>query len=147
MLISELPANELYFQVLICSINSLFEPYHMSALFNRASKIVPKWPVHRSVLFFSPIGSPPATGTGTLQIVLEDVNDNAPTLYQTVSSVCEDAKDVKVVFGALDKDIYPNTDPFKFELNKQFGQDKVWKITRINSKSIQKSNLSPTSQS
>ncbi|KAJ7311868.1 hypothetical protein JRQ81_006183 [Phrynocephalus forsythii] len=77
-------------------------------------------------------GNPPATGTGTLQITLEDVNDNAPTLYQTVSSVCEDARDVKVIFGALDKDIYPNTDPFKFELSKQSGQDKVWKITRIN---------------
>uniref|UniRef100_A0A6J0UAB1 Cadherin-13 n=1 Tax=Pogona vitticeps TaxID=103695 RepID=A0A6J0UAB1_9SAUR len=77
-------------------------------------------------------GSPSATGTGTLQIILEDVNDNAPTLYQTVSSVCEDAKDVKVIFGALDKDIRPNTDPFKFELSKQSGQDKVWKVTRIN---------------
>ncbi|XP_053256110.1 cadherin-13 [Podarcis raffonei] len=77
-------------------------------------------------------GSPPATGTGTLQITLEDVNDNAPSLYQAVSSVCEDAKDVKVIFGALDKDIHPNAEPFKFELSKQSGQDKVWKITRIN---------------
>ncbi|XP_042294224.1 cadherin-13 [Sceloporus undulatus] len=77
-------------------------------------------------------GSPPATGTGTLQITLEDVNDNPPSLYQTVSSVCEDMKDVKVILGALDKDIHPNTEPFKFELSKQSGQDKVWKITRIN---------------
>ncbi|XP_044283908.1 cadherin-13 isoform X1 [Varanus komodoensis] len=77
-------------------------------------------------------GSPPATGTGTLQIVLADDNDNAPSLYQRESDVCEDAKDVKVVFGALDKDIHPNTEPFKFELGKQFGQDKAWKITRIN---------------
>uniref|UniRef100_A0A8D0BJ57 Cadherin-13 n=1 Tax=Salvator merianae TaxID=96440 RepID=A0A8D0BJ57_SALMN len=77
-------------------------------------------------------GSPPATGTGTLQIILEDMNDNAPSLYQMVSSVCEDAKDVKVILGALDKDIHPNTEPFKFELSKQSGQDKVWKITRIN---------------
>ncbi|KAM6430244.1 cadherin-13 [Liasis olivaceus] len=77
-------------------------------------------------------GSPPATGTGTLQIILEDVNDNAPSLYPTVASVCEDAKDVKVVFGALDKDIHPNKEPFKFELSKLSGQDKVWKLTRIN---------------
>ncbi|XP_034282423.1 cadherin-13 [Pantherophis guttatus] len=77
-------------------------------------------------------GSPPATGTGTLQIILEDVNDNIPSLYPTVASVCEDAKDVKVVFGALDKDIHPKQEPFKFELSKQSGQDKVWKLTRIN---------------
>lgn len=74
-----------------------------------------------------------------MQIILEDVNDNAPSLYPTVASVCEDAKDVKVVFGALDKDIHPKQEPFKFELSKQSSQDKVWKLTRINSKSIRNS--------
>ncbi|XP_015271932.1 PREDICTED: cadherin-13-like, partial [Gekko japonicus] len=77
-------------------------------------------------------GSPPATGTGTLQITLEDVNDNAPSIYPMVAMVCEDQKDVKVILGALDKDLRPNTEPFKFELSKQSGQEKVWKINRIN---------------
>lgn len=77
-------------------------------------------------------GSPPATGTGTLQITLEDVNDNAPSIYPMVAMVCEDQKDVKVILGALDKDLRPNTEPFRFELNKQSGQEKVWKINRIN---------------
>uniref|UniRef100_A0ACB8EAZ5 Cadherin-13 n=1 Tax=Sphaerodactylus townsendi TaxID=933632 RepID=A0ACB8EAZ5_9SAUR len=79
-----------------------------------------------------PVGSPPATGTGTLQITLEDVNDNAPSIYPMVAMVCEDQKDVKVILGALDKDLRPNTEPFKFELSKQSGQEKVWKVTRIN---------------
>ncbi|XP_074140839.1 cadherin-13-like [Sminthopsis crassicaudata] len=78
-------------------------------------------------------GDPPATGTGTLQIRLEDVNDNAPLIYPTLAKVCDDTKDLNVVIlGALDKDLHPNTDPFKFELNKQIGSDKFWKISKIN---------------
>uniref|UniRef100_A0A452ILI7 Cadherin-13 n=1 Tax=Gopherus agassizii TaxID=38772 RepID=A0A452ILI7_9SAUR len=87
-------------------------------------------------------GNPPATGTGTLQITLEDVNDNAPTIYPTLAKVCDDAKDLKVVvLGASDKDLHPNTDPFKFELSKQSGPDKVWKITKINNTHAQVSLL------
>uniref|UniRef100_A0A8D0GSE9 Cadherin domain-containing protein n=1 Tax=Sphenodon punctatus TaxID=8508 RepID=A0A8D0GSE9_SPHPU len=92
--------------------------------------------------FFFWIGNPPATGTGTLQITLEDVNDNAPSLYPTLAKVCDDAKDLSVVvLGASDKDIHPNTDPFKFELSKQYGPDKVWKITKINNTHAQVSLL------
>lgn len=83
----------------------------------------------------SPTGNPPATGTGTLLITLEDVNDNAPFIYPTVAEVCDDAKNLSVVIlGASDKDLHPNTDPFKFEIHKQTVPDKVWKISKINSK-------------
>lgn len=86
-------------------------------------------------MFFH-IGNPPATGTGTLHITLEDVNDNVPSLYPTLAKVCDETKDLKVVvLGASDKDLHPNTDPFKFELSKQSGPEKLWKITKINSKS------------
>ncbi|XP_053126597.1 cadherin-13 isoform X2 [Hemicordylus capensis] len=88
--------------------------------------------VYTALILAIDSGSPPATGTGTLQITLEDVNDNAPSLYQMNTTVCEDTKDLKVIFAAIDKDLHPNTEPFRFELNKQSGQDKVWKITRIN---------------
>lgn len=88
--------------------------------------------VYTAFLLAIDSGSPPATGTGTLQITLQDVNDNSPFFYQAVSSVCEDAKDVKVIIRALDKDLHPNTDPFRFELTKPSGQDKAWKITPIN---------------
>lgn len=83
------------------------------------------------------VGNPPATGTGTLLITLEDVNDNAPFIYPTVAEVCDDAKNLSVVIlGATDKDLHPNTDPFKFEIHKQTVPDKVWKISKINSKSF-----------
>lgn len=82
------------------------------------------------------VGNPPATGTGTLHITLEDVNDNVPSLYPTLAKVCDDAKDLRVVIlGASDKDLHPNTDPFKFELSKQSGPEKLWRITKLNSKS------------
>lgn len=86
---------------------------------------------------FFHIGNPPATGTGTLHITLEDVNDNVPSLYPTLAKVCDDAKDLRVVvLGASDKDLHPNTDPFKFELSKQSGPEKLWRITKLNSESI-----------
>lgn len=71
-----------------------------------------------------------------MQITLEDVNDNAPFIYPTVAEVCDDAKNLSVVIlGASDKDLHPNTDPFKFEIHKQAVPDKVWKVSKINSKS------------
>ncbi|XP_030646422.1 cadherin-13 [Chanos chanos] len=79
-------------------------------------------------------GSPPATGTGTLVITLEDENDNAPYVYPSVVRVCEDAKDMNVVIvGGRDNDIYPNTEPFKIDLGKQPGLEKTWKVSRVNS--------------
>ncbi|GAA6101896.1 cadherin-13 [Tachysurus ichikawai] len=77
--------------------------------------------------------NPPATGTGTLIITLEDENDNAPYVVPSVVRVCEDAKEVNVaVIGARDKDIHPNTDPFKIELGKQLGLEKTWRMSKIN---------------
>ncbi|KAJ8335510.1 hypothetical protein SKAU_G00388520 [Synaphobranchus kaupii] len=78
-------------------------------------------------------GSPPATGTGTLVIILEDDNDNAPYVYPSVARVCEDAKDLNVaVVGGKDKDISPNAAPFRIELGKQPGLEKMWKVTKVN---------------
>uniref|UniRef100_A0A3B4CTH0 Cadherin-13 n=1 Tax=Pygocentrus nattereri TaxID=42514 RepID=A0A3B4CTH0_PYGNA len=89
---------------------------------------------HYSAVFMATDnGNPPATGTGTLIIKLDDENDNAPYVVPSVTRVCEDAKEVNVaVIGARDKDIHPNTDPFNIELGKQPGLEKTWKISRIN---------------
>ncbi|KAM6937390.1 cadherin-13 [Xenentodon cancila] len=79
-------------------------------------------------------GFPPASGTGTLVIHLEDYNDNAPYVVPSVAQVCEDAHDMNVaIVGGWDKDLPPNTAPFKIELGKQPGLDKTWKVTRVNS--------------
>ncbi|XP_053556733.1 cadherin-13 [Bombina bombina] len=87
-------------------------------------------------------GTPPSTGTGTFQIILEDVNDNAPYMYPTIARVCEDTKDLNVIIiGANDRDLHPNSEPFKFELNKQTTPDKAWKITPLNSTHAQVSLL------
>uniref|UniRef100_A0A8B9FXW8 Cadherin-13 n=1 Tax=Amazona collaria TaxID=241587 RepID=A0A8B9FXW8_9PSIT len=78
-------------------------------------------------------GHPPATGTGTLYITLGDVNDNVPSLYPTLAKVCDDGKDLRiVVLGATDKDLPPNTDPFTFELSKQAGPEKMWRLATLN---------------
>ncbi|XP_049430919.1 cadherin-13 [Epinephelus fuscoguttatus] len=79
-------------------------------------------------------GSPPATGTGSLVIYLEDYNDNAPYVVPSVARVCEDTHDISVaIVGGRDKDLPPNAAPFKIELGKQPGLDKTWKVTRVNS--------------
>uniref|UniRef100_A0A3P8YE45 Cadherin-13 n=1 Tax=Esox lucius TaxID=8010 RepID=A0A3P8YE45_ESOLU len=77
-------------------------------------------------------GSPPATGTGTLVIHLEDYNDNAPYVHPSVVRVCEDAKDSVVIVGGRDRDVHPNAGPFKIELGKQPGLEKTWKVFRVN---------------
>ncbi|XP_028306986.1 cadherin-13 [Gouania willdenowi] len=79
-------------------------------------------------------GSPPATGTGTLIIYLQDYNDNAPYVVPSVARVCEDAHDMNVaIVGGWDKDLPPNAAPFKIELGKQPGLDKTWRVSRVNS--------------
>lgn len=79
-------------------------------------------------------GNPPATGTGTLIIYLEDYNDNAPYVVPSVARVCEDVQDVNVaIVGGRDKDLPPNGAPFKIELGKQLGLDNTWRVTRVNS--------------
>uniref|UniRef100_A0A4W3JGN9 Cadherin-13 n=1 Tax=Callorhinchus milii TaxID=7868 RepID=A0A4W3JGN9_CALMI len=87
-------------------------------------------------------GVPPATGTGTLIITMLDENDNPPTVYPTIARVCEDSKVLNVaIFGAIDKDRQPNTDPFIFELGKQPGVEKTWKVSQINTTHAQLSML------
>ncbi|XP_059507731.1 cadherin-13 [Stegostoma tigrinum] len=79
-------------------------------------------------------GVPAATGTGTLILTMLDVNDNPPSVFPTIAKFCEDTKDVNIaILGATDKDLHPNADPFKFQLGKQPGIEKTWKITQVNS--------------
>uniref|UniRef100_A0A8C0AFC7 Cadherin-13 n=1 Tax=Bos mutus grunniens TaxID=30521 RepID=A0A8C0AFC7_BOSMU len=114
------------------NINPINGTVDTTALLDRESPFVHN-SVYTALFLATDSGNPPATGTGTLLITLEDVNDNAPFIYPTVAEVCDDAKNLSVVIlGATDKDLHPNTDPFKFEIHKQTVPDKVWKISKIN---------------
>ncbi|KAG7488333.1 hypothetical protein MATL_G00034320 [Megalops atlanticus] len=77
-------------------------------------------------------GVPPASGTGTLQIYLLDINDNAPHVYPQEAEVCEKPEPNAINITAVDWDINPNAGPFSFELaNKPADVKKNWTITRL----------------
>uniref|UniRef100_A0A4W6DCC0 Cadherin-13 n=1 Tax=Lates calcarifer TaxID=8187 RepID=A0A4W6DCC0_LATCA len=130
------------------SVNPVRGTVNTSASLDRESPYVHD-NKYTAVFIATDNGNPPATGTGTLVIHLEDYNDNAPYVVPSVARVCEDAHDMNVVIvGGRDKDLPPNGAPFKIELGKQPDIDKTWKVTRVNSthsqimllRSLQKAN-------
>ncbi|XP_039665457.1 cadherin-13 isoform X4 [Perca fluviatilis] len=115
------------------SVSPVTGTVNTSALLDRESPYVHD-NKYTAVFIATDNGSPPATGTGSLVIHLEDYNDNAPYVVPSVARVCEDAHDMNVaIVGGRDKDLPPNAAPFKIELGKQPGLDKTWKVTRVNS--------------
>ncbi|KAM5305109.1 cadherin-4 isoform 1-T1 [Glossophaga mutica] len=78
-------------------------------------------------------GVPPASGTGTLQIYLIDINDNAPELIPQEGQVCEKPRLNAINITAADADIDPNVGPYVFELPfVPAAVRKNWTITRLN---------------
>ncbi|XP_029992729.1 LOW QUALITY PROTEIN: cadherin-13 [Sphaeramia orbicularis] len=115
------------------SVNPVRGTVNTSASLDRESHYVHD-NKYTAVFIATDNGNPPATGTGTLIIYLEDYNDNAPYVVPSVARVCEDAHDINVaIVGGRDKDLPPNGAPFKIELGKQPGLDNTWKVTRVNS--------------
>uniref|UniRef100_A0A3Q3VL97 Cadherin-13 n=1 Tax=Mola mola TaxID=94237 RepID=A0A3Q3VL97_MOLML len=115
------------------SVNPVRGTVNTSASLDRESPYVHD-NKYTAVFIATDNGSPPATGTGTLVIHLEDYNDNAPYVVPSVAQVCEDARDMNVaIVEGRDKDLTPNAAPFKIELGKQPGLEKTWKVTRLNS--------------
>ncbi|KAJ8395987.1 hypothetical protein AAFF_G00026950 [Aldrovandia affinis] len=77
-------------------------------------------------------GIPPATGTGTLQIFLQDINDNAPHVSPQEAKICEKPEPNAINITASDRDINPNAGPFAFELDlRPPDVRKNWTITRL----------------
>ncbi|XP_068594148.1 desmocollin 2-like protein [Cebidichthys violaceus] len=71
------------------------------------------------------------TGTGTVIIVVEDVNDNIPTIPTTDLVSCEkDGELGSVLLVAEDKDQSPFSSPFSFSLPTD--HDGKWSVTRFN---------------
>ncbi|MBN3283899.1 CADH4 protein, partial [Polyodon spathula] len=72
---------------------------------------------------------PAASGTGTLQIYLIDVNDNAPELLPKEAQICEKPNTNSINITAADADIDPNVGPFVFELSSRVRRN--WTISRL----------------
>uniref|UniRef100_A0A2K6R778 Cadherin-1 n=1 Tax=Rhinopithecus roxellana TaxID=61622 RepID=A0A2K6R778_RHIRO len=70
-------------------------------------------------------GSPVATGTGTLLLILSDVNDNAPIPEPRNIFLCERNPKPQVI-NIIDADLPPNTSPFTAELT--HGASANWTI-------------------
>lgn len=71
----------------------------------------------------------PATGTGTLMITLEDVNDNAPDIVEKNARFCNEDT-IPVQLAVTDKDSEANAAPFSVRLVGESGSD--W-TARMNS--------------
>ncbi|XP_072836945.2 B-cadherin [Pogona vitticeps] len=80
---------------------------------------------YMAIFLASDSASPPATGTGTLLIHLEDVNDNGPEPDPRVFDICSHNPETQVL-KIVDKDIPPNTHPFFAKL--ELGSSANWTV-------------------
>lgn len=72
--------------------------------------------MYNATFLASDNGIPPMSGTGTLQIYLLDINDNAPRVHPQEATTCETLQPNATNITAIDDDIDPNAGPFAFEL-------------------------------
>lgn len=72
-----------------------------------------------------PAGLPPATGTGTLLLTLLDVNDHGPEPEPRDIVICNRSP-VPQVLTITDRDLPPNTGPFRAELS--HGSGDSWAV-------------------
>ncbi|XP_034736462.1 cadherin-2-like [Etheostoma cragini] len=78
-------------------------------------------------------GIPPASGTGTLQMYLLDINDNAPHVFPPEVEMCERPDPNAINITASDPDLTPNAGPFAFELaNRPSDVRRNWTLNRFN---------------
>nr|XP_054366207.1 cadherin-4 [Mirounga angustirostris] len=89
--------------------------------------------VYEATFLAADNGIPPASGTGTLQIYLIDINDNAPELLPKEAQICEKPSLNAINITAADADVDPNIGPYVFELPfVPATVRKNWTITRLN---------------
>ncbi|KAG7472388.1 hypothetical protein MATL_G00108300, partial [Megalops atlanticus] len=114
------------------SINTTNGQIVTTAILDRESIYV-KNNIYEATFLASDNGSPPASGTGTLQIYLIDVNDNAPVLLPKEAQICERINTNSINITAADADIDPNVGPFIFELPTfPSSVRRNWTISRLN---------------
>ncbi|XP_040185592.1 cadherin-1-like [Rana temporaria] len=74
--------------------------------------------IYKAIVLAVDNGSPPTTGTGTLQITLEDVNDNGPELEYRDAVYClknQDPLSIKII----DRDLPPFTAPYRAQVSRE----------------------------
>lgn len=71
------------------------------------------------------VGIPDTTGTGTLLLLLQDVNDNGPTPEPRSFEICSRQPE-KQILSIVDKDLPPHTYPFKAAL--EHGSSNNWTV-------------------
>ncbi|KAF2978329.1 hypothetical protein EK904_004361, partial [Melospiza melodia maxima] len=97
------------------NINATNGQITTAAVLDRESDYI-KNNVYEATFLAADNGIPPASGTGTLQIYLIDINDNAPELLPKEAQICEKPNLNVINITAADADIDPNVGPFVFEL-------------------------------
>ncbi|XP_063188824.1 B-cadherin [Chroicocephalus ridibundus] len=80
---------------------------------------------YAAVLLAVDDGLPPTTGTGTLLLTLLDVNDNGPEAEPREVTVCNRSPQPQVL-TVTDRDLPPNTGPFRAELS--HGSGDSWAV-------------------
>ncbi|KAI6074165.1 Cadherin-4 [Aix galericulata] len=116
------------------NINATNGQITTAAVLDRESDYI-KNNVYEATFLAADNGIPPASGTGTLQIYLIDINDNAPELLPKEAQICEKPNLNVINITAADADIDPNVGPFVFELpSVPSAVRKNWTITRLNGK-------------
>ncbi|NXW02614.1 CADH4 protein, partial [Fregetta grallaria] len=114
------------------NINATNGQITTAAVLDRESDYI-KNNVYEATFLAADNGIPPASGTGTLQIYLIDINDNAPELLPKEAQICEKPNLNVINITAADADIDPNIGPFVFELpTVPSAVRKNWTITRLN---------------
>ncbi|XP_040187214.1 cadherin-4 isoform X1 [Rana temporaria] len=114
------------------TINATNGQVFTTAVLDRESPFV-KDDIYEAKFLATDNGVPPASGTGTLQIQLIDINDNAPELVPKEAQICERLNSNGINITATDVDRKPSGDPFVFELPTVPSTiRRNWTITRIN---------------
>ncbi|CAH2303175.1 cadherin-4 isoform X1 [Pelobates cultripes] len=113
-------------------INTTTGNVHTRAKLDRESPFVNE-DIYEAKFLATDNGDPPASGTGTLQIYITDINDNAPELHPKEAQICERPNAKGINITATDMDRKPSGDPFVFELpTVPSSIRRNWTITRIN---------------
>ncbi|NXC84302.1 CADH4 protein, partial [Cercotrichas coryphoeus] len=114
------------------NINATNGQITTAAVLDRESDYI-KNNVYEATFLAADNGIPPASGTGTLQIYLIDINDNAPELLPKEAQICERPNLSVINITAADADMDPNVGPFVFELpSVPSAVRRNWTITRLN---------------